>query len=645
MVRRRRTNNNKAAGPSKPRPVDRKDASVKKWEKYTDIPMDDEDEFHSSKDKILLDDADDEIDPYGNEDEVFSLKGVPGPNESDDEDDDEQQDSDVSMEEAPKKSSKKSSQRKKKKSKQDLSESEQESSEEEHWGKSKSVYYNSNAAELDSDDEEGQELELQENRRIQAKHLSSLTDEDYGLEGISELSLNDDDALAPSIQTNLPLLTDKNAILRHMEKTSPETLALARDWDEVARSLVKRQKQIQILEATKPDTLSLGMIHIHYQALLTYATTLAFYFHLRSSEKYSRKPELLNSHPILERLLTLKQSLATLEQLDFAADSEDEDEDDLDQSESDDLDLDGEEDLDDDMHNLWREARKQGLEPDELAELMQDAQDAELDPSPEPEEAPRPKKKRKTSKTDELPIFDVEEPDFSTLHSSSAPISSTMDVFGESSTLSTGDAADKAARKKSLRFYTSKLDSAASKRAAARTAIGGDDDIPYKERRREKEIREAKEAEKRKKAGELGMGGMDLDDEEPVSRADDGEGSKGDDDLYEKVRKESKRKKADKKAKYDEAVAVAKEAHYSMDSASPGPRALTKAIIANKGLTPRRSKAVRNPRVKKRMNYEKASRKVASQKAVYKGGLKDTGGRYDGERTGISKVVKGVRLG
>ena len=31
-----------------------------------------------------------------------------------------------------------------------------------------------------------------------------------------------------------------------------------------------------------------------------------------------------------------------------------------------------------------------------------------------------------------------------------------------------------------------------------------------------------------------------------------------------------------------------------------GPRSLTRAILKNKGLTPRRSKSVRNPRVKKR---------------------------------------------
>ena len=67
--------------------------------------------------------------------------------------------------------------------------------------------------------------------------------------------------------------------------------------------------------------------------------------------------------------------------------------------------------------------------------------------------------------------------------------------------------------------------------------------------------------------------------------------------------------------------------------------------MKNRGLTPHRSKSVRNPRVKKRQKFEKAKKKVSSQKAIFKGGLASTGGRYDGEASGISKVVKGVRLG
>lgn len=74
-----------------------------------------------------------------------------------------------------------------------------------------------------------------------------------------------------------------------------------------------------------------------------------------------------------------------------------------------------------------------------------------------------------------------------------------------------------------------------------------------------------------------------------------------------------------------------------------GPRALTRAILKNRGLTPHRSKSVRNPRVKKRQKFEKAKKKVSSQRAVYKGGIGDAA-HYEGEKSGISKVVKAVRL-
>lgn len=74
-----------------------------------------------------------------------------------------------------------------------------------------------------------------------------------------------------------------------------------------------------------------------------------------------------------------------------------------------------------------------------------------------------------------------------------------------------------------------------------------------------------------------------------------------------------------------------------------GPRSLTRAILANKGLTPQRSKAVRNPRVKKRMKYEKAKQKLSSQKAVYRGG--PSNGKYGGELSGINvRTVKSVKF-
>lgn len=58
-----------------------------------------------------------------------------------------------------------------------------------------------------------------------------------------------------------------------------------------------------------------------------------------------------------------------------------------------------------------------------------------------------------------------------------------------------------------------------------------------------------------------------------------------------------------------------------VDETAEGPRSVSRAILKNKGLTPHRSKSVRNPRVKKRQRYEQAKKKVSSQKAVFKGGV------------------------
>jgi U3 small nucleolar RNA-associated protein 3 len=65
--------------------------------------------------------------------------------------------------------------------------------------------------------------------------------------------------------------------------------------------------------------------------------------------------------------------------------------------------------------------------------------------------------------------------------------------------------------------------------------------------------------------------------------------------------------------------------------------------LANKGLTPYRKKENRNPRVKKRMKYEKAMKKLSSFKSVVVD--KKTMGSYQGELTGIKKnLAKSVKF-
>ncbi|KAJ8469637.1 hypothetical protein ONZ51_g8864 [Trametes cubensis] len=278
MVR-RRSGKGKAAK-SKPRGVDRKDSKINKWNKASDILLDEEDQFHASRDKILLEGDDYGGSDDGDEDEVFALKGMPEDESEDDEDDGEDgaqyeddEDDDIddihyaAAEAAQKEKKKQSKKGKGKKGKDSDEESESEDSEEEEgWGTKKSAYYSSNAQEIDSEDEEAIELEEQEAKRLQTKARDAMADDDFGLgdvtEGLPEAEayVIVDEPTQPAAQA---LPQDKPSLLRHLEKTNPEALALANDWDDVAHSLVKAQAKIAKLEAEDPSALSLSMMHLH----------------------------------------------------------------------------------------------------------------------------------------------------------------------------------------------------------------------------------------------------------------------------------------------------------------------------------------------------------------------------------------------
>ena len=121
--------------------------------------------------------------------------------------------------------------------------------------------------------------------------------------------------------------------------------------------------------------------------------------------------------------------------------------------------------------------------------------------------------------------------------------------------LHTVDAADKSARKKSLRFHTSKIDSASARRQGARNqAAGGDDDIPYRERKSVRDAKLVKEAAIRAQ----NQVGAPLDDEEPVvgqkrprPEADEDEGGEDPDEYYELVKRKAKELKVNKKEEYE----------------------------------------------------------------------------------------------
>lgn len=263
---------------------------------------------------------------------------------------------------------------------------------------------------------------------------------------------------------------------------------------------------------------------------------------MRVSPKYLNNPRLLQSHPILSRLVTLRQSLAIMKDFNFFPEDSDGD------SEEDEWGTDW------DMN---------GLTPLDLEEIEQLLKDAKLESSGE-SSSPKKKKKKKeklpNSNKSKKNAFDLPEPLFISSKSKSKPKpktqpqSTSQEAFGEYTALDAVDAADKSARKKSLQFHTSRIESVASKRSKARAAIGGDEDIPYREREKEREMR--LQRENRAKIGKLGQGGEALEEEVAKSgvkrpREVDEDVEMGDDGYYDLVEKQTRELKKQKKESYE----------------------------------------------------------------------------------------------
>ena len=217
--------------------------------------------------------------------------------------------------------------------------------------------------------------------------------------------------------------------------------------------------------------------------------------------------------------------------------------------------------------------------------------------------------------------------------------------FGEEETLDARTAADKAARKKSLRFYTSQIVQKANRRADAGRDAGGDMDIPYRERLKDRQARLMSEAEKRGQKGskhgvDLGDDASDDEDRQVASAMREDE-----DEYYDMV---SARKKGQKAAKAAALAAASEERGRVVEVeevGEDGKRRITYAIQKNKGLGAdgkSRRKDKNNPRVKKRKRYDEKTKKLKTMKAVYQGG---EGKGYRGEMSGIkSGLIKSVRL-
>jgi U3 small nucleolar RNA-associated protein 3 len=410
------------------------------------------------------------------------------------------------------------------------------------------------------------------------------------------------------------------------------------EFEFLANEFLNLQPLLHDLQAQMEDGSAGKGIVVKCRALAAYVSSLSMYFALLTSpSRSSSKPKTLDpaelrDHPIMDSLLqcrslwTKVKALKTSIPAPIEVSSPDEHIVDIEQE----VHTNG---LQNGTSKIEKKSKKfRGLDPAATARAakLQAAEAAMADLSslmPSQKRSPKPSKPTITS------------------------YASDDSDFGETDTLSSKAAAEKAAKKKSLRFYTSQITQKSNRRAGAGRDAGGDEDLPYRERFRDRQMRLNAEAEARgKKLDSYGRGGAGAelggsDDEEgqvEIAREVRGE----EDEYYDMVANSSKSKK---KAKEDKAALI-KQAKKEggllrvvEEDGGEGKRAIGYVIEKNKGLAPKRKKEVRNPRVKKRMKFEEKKRKLASTRAVYKGG--EERGGYGGEKTGIKTgLVKSVKL-
>ncbi|SCU93690.1 LAMI_0E15258g1_1 [Lachancea mirantina] len=477
------------------------------------------------------------------------------------------------------------------------------------WGSTKNEYYGADDLE---DEEDAKEIE-QEALRQQKKHLEDLNMGDYLDEGLDEeweknakefdvAQFQASGAASASEAVGKDVFKMSTEAKQELLKTSfPEFFPLANELASL----------VPLLEDLKVNTGSSAVSRIKALALSAYLGTVVSYFSiLRHEFDTNEEFHTMKHHPLMESILSCKEIWRQAQELPEVNDGASQDND--------------EEQLSED------EILEHGGIVEELDEklLQTDSDQGELDSEAEAEG-------EVASDNDEEDFeIDVSRPRWTKAPDNRA-LNSEMDDFVEDE-IADVDALDKKARKKTLRFYTSKIDQQENKKGEK---FKGDDDIPYKERLFERQQRLLEEARKRGQQGskdaELDGNDLDSDDENTASALKRAFST----DYYAQVQKARQDRKDSRQQAHKQALLAAREgglAELADVVGQDGKRAINYQILKNKGLTPKRKKDNRNSRVKKRKKFDKAKKKLKSVRAVYSGGQSSA---YEGEKTGIKKNV------
>ncbi|KAF2746550.1 hypothetical protein M011DRAFT_425322 [Sporormia fimetaria CBS 119925] len=542
---------------------------------------------------------------------------------------------------------------------------EDEEEEMEGWGPSKKDYYDADAIQTEQDalDEEA------EARRIQKKQLEAMTEADFGFDENDWMESKDEKSGTAKVVTEiLPQLqiTDdmsEKEKLRILHARYPEFEPIRQDFvrlqgvhaelrqaaEAAERALSKSGKA----SALRPKPTAV----LKYWACASYLGAMCMYFAVLTSTAKDdgsaglpMDPEELHRHPVMESLLKCQKVWKRLEDVPVE-----------------DL-VEGEENISEEEAPVVPK-QPTTTEPDAQAKLQEAiarkrAEKKAKKKSKAQLAAEAAKSEAGARRAEKLRKTEQELANLATLTDKSAlrkaakqkktseqPLLNLLNAddsdFGEETSLTAHELAEKARKKKSLRFYTSQITQKASKRGAAGRDQGGDADIPHRERLKDRQARLQAEAEKRGQSKDKGPGVALGEGDDSDDGADRQENAASDDDgYYDMV---AARNKAKKQEKAERAAAYAKAAKENATVipeeviGEDGKRKITYLIAKNKGLTPHRKKEVRNPRVKKKLKFEKKKKALKSMKAVYGGG--EGKGGYQGELTGIKTgLVRSTKL-
>ncbi|KAK0630758.1 Sas10 C-terminal domain-containing protein [Bombardia bombarda] len=635
--------------PSGPKDIDAKDARLT-IKTYADV-ANSEDEYYIEKDRIDFDDDDDEPrkkrlrkqereDEFleASDEEVFADDAGDSDEESGEEEGEEEEAAAEPAAAEPAAAKRKGAAKKGRV----VSEDEDEAEENDEgdlgwWGSSRKEYYDNDVIQTENDALE----EETEARRIQAKKLAKMEEADYAFDegdwlAPKEKSSEDNEDVIVEVLKDIEVTDDMGPEERYklLQTRYPEFDYLVDEFRDLQPLLATYQSEAEGKPAKSLEVVQFWVLGCYVASLASYFAILTSPTRDGDGSAKTLSPAELRDHEIMETLVSCRAAWLKVKSL--------------------------------------RSLKKAIETAEHLSPIEEDLEASEV-------AVPAKKKSKKSSKAEARALekkaaskakkakaVEKSLADLSTLLKSNkkAPREedeeeSESDVatedrmdeddnrsdFGEAETIDARTAAEKVQRKKSLKFYTSQIVQKASRRADAGRDAGGDNDIPYRERLRDRQARLNLEAERRgKKAGKPGaeLGGDDSDDGE----ANVAKGVREEEDsYYDFVAHKAAKKKDDKAARF-EAVAQAKKTDRIVETAAvgaDGKRQISYQIQKNKGLMPHRKKEVRNPRVKKRMMYEAKQKKLKSVKPTYQGG--ESKGGYQGEASGIKTgLVKSTKL-